>query len=137
MPAHFNASAFIVQVAAHLGHEADVEDTFSLSGKLSNRNGCTQPGHLCTLTRVNRNKRIYKPKAADLLAEYMKQYRRLPRLGEDVDPLDADAADEGSGTPTAIAAALSLNELFSSCPCYVLDVVLALSSCALVLALNW
>ena len=71
-----------------------MEDTFSLSGKLSNRNGCTQPGHLCTLTRVNRNKRIYKPPWKDILAAYVKEYRKLPRLGDDVDPLGEDDDDD-------------------------------------------
>lgn len=86
------------QVSAHLGHEADAEDTFSLSGKLSNRNGKTTPGHLCTLTRVHRNSKIFKPLWQDILKAYMREYRKLPRLGDDVDDAsDDDASDGGDG----------------------------------------
>mmetsp|Transcript_37737 Transcript_37737/g.91788 ORF Transcript_37737/g.91788 Transcript_37737/m.91788 type:complete len:247 (-) Transcript_37737:163-903(-) len=71
------------QTVVHISHEANAEDTFSLSGSLSNDNTHTCPGFLSRLTRMQRNKTRYMPSAAKILEKYKEKFRQ-PRLGEDV-----------------------------------------------------
>ena len=81
------------QVSSHLAHEANAEDTFSLSGKLSNPNTHTQPGFLATLVRTNKNRAVYDPTHKEVLAAYKREYGKLPSLGDDV--TDDEEEDEG------------------------------------------
>ena len=85
------------QVSPHLAHEGNAEETFSLSGKLSNDNTHTQPGFLATLVRINKNRSRCDPSASDILKGYKKKYGKLPELGEDVVP-DAEAGPEAVRT---------------------------------------
>ena len=97
------------QVSSHLAHEGNAEETFSLSGKLSNDNTHTQPGFLATLVRINKNRNRCDPSAPAILKGYKAKYGKLPELGEDVVP-DADVeaeaeaqADAGSGDASSSA----------------------------------
>ena len=88
------------QVSSHLAHEGNAEETFSLSGKLSNDNTHTQPGFLATLVRINKNRSRCDPSASDILKGYKKKYGKLPELGEDVVP-DAEAEPEAEDAADA------------------------------------
>lgn len=81
------------QVSSHLGHEANAEDTFSLSGKLSNPNTKTGPGFLASMVRVNKNRSAHDPSSKAVLGAYKKKHRKLPTLGEDV--TDDEGSDQG------------------------------------------
>ncbi|KAL1500555.1 hypothetical protein AB1Y20_013210 [Prymnesium parvum] len=89
LPLHYK---LFMQVASHRGNEANAEDTFSLSGSLSNRNTHTQPGFLATLVRINKNRRVSEPTWKAILSAYKHKHRKLPTLGDDVtDDEDEDA----------------------------------------------
>ena len=53
-----------------LAHEGNAEDTFSLSGKLSNDNKTTRPGFLANMVRINKNRAVCDPSPSLILAEY-------------------------------------------------------------------
>ena len=72
------------QTASHRPHEGNAEDTFSLSGRLSNRNTHTNPSFLSTLVRINKNKKSKKPNEKECLTAYKLKHTTLPTLGEDV-----------------------------------------------------
>ena len=88
------------QVSSHLAHEGNAEETFSLSGKLSNDNTHTQPGFLATLVRINKNRSRCDPSAPAILKGYKAKYGKLPELGEDVVP-DADGEAEAEAQADA------------------------------------
>ena len=72
------------QVSAHLAHEGNAEETFSLAGRLSHDNTHTQPGFLSALVRTNKNRSAYDPPVKAILGQYKSEYRKLPDLGDDV-----------------------------------------------------
>ena len=55
-------------------HEGNSENTFSLSGKLSNPNTHTGPDFLSRLVRMNKNKVAHKPTTKRLRALYRSRY---------------------------------------------------------------
>ena len=83
-----------VQVSSHLAHEGNAEETFSLSGRLSNDNTHTQPGFLATLVRINKNRRLHNPSWKEIMGLYKRKYHKLPTLGDDVTD-DEDASQDG------------------------------------------
>jgi hypothetical protein len=85
--------ALFQQVSAHLAHEGNAEETFSLGGNLSNSNTKTQPGFLATLVRINKNRKVYEPNDKDILCSYKKKFRKLPMLGDDVTDDEDDNED--------------------------------------------
>lgn len=80
------------QTAVHVCSEANAEDTFSLSGSLSNENTHTGADFLACLTRINRNKRRYKPPAQVVLNKYIVKFRECPMLGDDVTEVDCHSS---------------------------------------------
>ena len=64
-------------------HEGNSENTFSLSGKLSNGNTHTEPDHLSRLVRINKNKGVCKPTHELLRRKYRMKFAASPE-GEDV-----------------------------------------------------
>jgi len=56
MPLHY---ALAKQVHSYLAREANAEETFSLSGKLSDPNVRGDPGFLERRTRINKNRSVY------------------------------------------------------------------------------
>lgn len=91
VPLHYK---LFKQVASHRGNEANAENTFSLSGSLSNTNTHTQPGFLSTLVKINKNKALYNPKLKAVLGAYKTKYNKLPKLGDDV--TDDDSSDHSN-----------------------------------------
>ena len=89
MPLHY---ALAKQVHSHLAHEANAEETFSLSGKLSDPNARGDPGFLERRTRINKNRPVYSPTAAEVLKGYKAKFRKVPALGDDVTD---DEGEEG------------------------------------------
>lgn len=87
------------QTVVHIPHEANAETTFSLSGSLSCDNTHTGVDFLSHLTRIARNKKIYKPPALVVLKKYLQKFR-MPGSGEDVMDLD-DGKSEGSDSSGA------------------------------------
>ena len=83
------------QVNSHLGNEANAEDTFSLSGKLSNPNTKTGPGYLASLVRINKNRACLDPVSKVVLTAYKLKFRKLPTMGDDV--TDDEGSDAGDG----------------------------------------
>ena len=84
------------QMSSHRPHEANCEETFSLSNKLSDDNGKTLPGFLAALVRITKNRTACDPNPTDILKDYVKEYKKLPELGDDV--TDAESGNEVSGT---------------------------------------
>lgn len=54
------------QTCVHIPHEANAEDTFSLSGSLSNDNGQTGSAFLSRLTRMARNRARFDPSSSQV-----------------------------------------------------------------------
>ena len=73
------------QLAAHLPHEANSEQTFSIAGNLSDPN--IRPHYLALLTRVRINKDIFEPTVEAIKARYYKKYSKAGKVPE-------EAADE-------------------------------------------
>lgn len=82
------------QTCVHIGHEANAEDTFSLSGSLSNENGHTGIDFLSRLTRIQKNKERYKPLSKAVLDKYLGKFSK-PKEGEDVEDVP-ESDNEGS-----------------------------------------
>ena len=78
------------QTASHRAHEGNAEDTFSLSGSLSNPNTHTGPSLLSALVRINKNKSSFKPESSQLLQMYISKHKKVPTLGEDVTDDDGE-----------------------------------------------
>ena len=84
------------QVSSHVAHEGNAEETFSLSGRLSNDNTHTQPGFLATLVRINKNRGLYNPSWNEIMAAYKRKHHKLPTLGDDVTDDEDASQDEES-----------------------------------------
>mmetsp|Transcript_22988 Transcript_22988/g.62962 ORF Transcript_22988/g.62962 Transcript_22988/m.62962 type:complete len:160 (-) Transcript_22988:64-543(-) len=82
---------FIVfkQCASHLSHEANVEQIFSLAGRLADPN--MLPENLTRFTRVHFNGKAYKPPCDAILVRYMKLFTKAGQHAED---LNADGEEE-------------------------------------------
>ena len=79
------------QVSAHILTEANCEDFFSLTGRLSNENGCTEAAFMSRLARISRNKSGFTPNPAALYKAYLKKFNKV-NFGEDV--VECDASDD-------------------------------------------
>lgn len=88
-PLHYS---LFIQVMSHISIEANSENTFSLSGKLSNPNTKTAPDFLGTLVRVQANKTVYKPTWKQIFTAYEDKWG-TPNMGEDVDALSCASSD--------------------------------------------
>ena len=56
---------------------------------------CTcRPGFLQRLVRINKNRANYEPTHKEILKGYMRKYRKMPTLGEDVSDAESEG-DEG------------------------------------------
>ena len=66
------------QTAAHIPHEANVEQVFSLAGRLADVH--RDPSHLARLVMIARNKRVFKPKYKDLLSRYYQKFSKAGKL---------------------------------------------------------
>lgn len=97
-PLHYQ---LFIEVMSHISIEANSEDTFSLSKKLSNPNTHTKPDMLSTLVRIQANKKVHKPAAKKVFEAYVEKWGDTP-LGDDVDAADVgDAEDPGSDASDA------------------------------------
>ena len=74
---------FIVfkQCASHLLHEANVEQIFSLAGRLSDLN--LDPDQLAMLVRIHFNKKAWMPTTDEIRELYFKKYRKAGQTLED------------------------------------------------------
>ena len=86
--------ALAKQLHSHLAHEANAEETFSLSGRLSDPNARGDPGFLERRTRINKNRPVYDPPASAVLKAYKAKYRKLPALGDDVTDDEGEEGDD-------------------------------------------
>jgi len=82
------------QTCVHIAHEANAENTFSLSGSLSNENTHTGSCFLSRSTRIQSNKCRLKPDPKLVLKRYLAKYRK-PTPGEDVEDVAEAESDEG------------------------------------------
>jgi hypothetical protein len=82
LPLHF---IIFKQCASHLAHEANVEQIFSLAGKLADPN--LKVENLGILTRIHFNKKAFTPKPDDILAAYLALYAAEE---EEANETDAD-----------------------------------------------
>ena len=57
------------QTASHLPHEGNVEQIFSLGGRLSDLN--MNPSYLATLVFIGSNEKTYMPPMKDILQRYI------------------------------------------------------------------
>ena len=92
LPLHYTLAK---QVHSHLAHEANAEETFSLSGRLSDPNARGDPGFLERRTRINKNRSVHDPSQEAVLKAYKAKYRKLPELGDDVTDDEGEEGDDG------------------------------------------
>ena len=71
------------QVSAHIPHEANSEQTFSLSGNLSDPN--MKPLFLAKLTRTGINKNIFKPSHEAICNRYFAKFSKGGKVPEQED----------------------------------------------------
>ena len=69
------------QVASHLPHEGNVEQIFSLGGRLSDPN--MNPAYLATLVFIGSNEKAYMPPVKDILQRYLRKFSKHGKLLED------------------------------------------------------
>ena len=60
------------QTASHLPHEGNVEQIFSLGGRLSDPN--MNPSYLATLVFIGSNEKTYMPLMKDILQRYLRKF---------------------------------------------------------------
>ena len=76
-------------------HEGNSENTFSLSGTLSNENTHTQPDHLSRMVRINKNKGVCKPTHQVLRKKYHGRYATSYELDDGASESDLeDSSDD-------------------------------------------
>ena len=89
------------QVSSHLGHEANSEQLFSRSGKLSDDNGKMDPHRLAVWTSIGVNRRVYEPSVQQIMERYFLKFSKGGKTVHDddlglIDPDgDVNAADGG------------------------------------------
>ena len=84
------------QTASHLPHEGNVEQIFSLGGRLSDPN--MNPAYLAILVYIGMNSKVYMPPTKDIFQRYLRKFSKAGKL------LDADGlgfADEPTSPPIA------------------------------------
>ena len=68
------------QTASHLPHEGNVEQIFSLGGRLSDPN--MNPAYLATLVFIGSNKKVYMPPKKDIWQRYLRKFSKNGKLVE-------------------------------------------------------
>ena len=81
------------QVSSHLGHEANSEQLFSQSGKLSDDNGKMDPHRLAVWTSIGVNRSIYEPSTKQIMERY---FLKFSKGGKTVHDDDLGLVDTGS-----------------------------------------
>jgi hypothetical protein len=69
------------QTASHLPHEGNVEQIFSLGGRLSDPN--MNPAYLATLVFIGANCKVYMPPTKDIWQRYLRKFTKQGKLLED------------------------------------------------------
>ena len=68
------------QTASHLPHEGNVEQVFSLGGRLSSPS--MNPAYLATLVFVGSNRKVYMPPKKDIWQRYLRKFTKQGKLLE-------------------------------------------------------
>jgi hypothetical protein len=68
------------QTASHLPHEGNVEQVFSLGGRLSDPR--MNPAYLATLVFVGSNWKVYMPPKKDIYQRYLRKFTKQGKLLE-------------------------------------------------------
>ncbi|KAL1512023.1 hypothetical protein AB1Y20_005298 [Prymnesium parvum] len=79
-PRHF---CVFKQCAAHLHHEANVEQIFSLAGRISDPS--LDPEHLQRMVQVNFNRKFHMPTIEKIRAKYFVKYRKAGSVNKNKD----------------------------------------------------
>ena len=66
------------QTATHIPHEANVEQVFSLAGRLADVH--RDPSHLSRMVMIARNKSVFKPEVKKLLSRYFQKFSKAGEL---------------------------------------------------------
>ena len=88
-------------LSSHIGHEANSEQLFSRSGKLSDDNGKMDPHRLAVWTSTGVNHSVYEPSAKQIMERYFLKFSKDGKQVHDddiglIDPNgDVDAANDG------------------------------------------
>ena len=82
------------QCASHLHHEANVEQIFSLAGRLSDPN--LDPHRLPTLVRIHFNKKAFMPSKLDIRKRYVLKFRKAGQSHDEEDEVESNATAEAS-----------------------------------------
>lgn len=88
-PRHF---VVFKQCAAHLHHEANVEQIFSLAGRIADPS--LDPEHLQRMVQVNFNKKFHMPTIENIRAKYYSKYRKAGSSGSKLD-VEKDEVEDG------------------------------------------
>ena len=78
------------QVCCHICHEGNTEQLFSLSGALSDDNGCMSPDNLATWTAVGANLGTFKPGVQAIMNRYLKKFSKAGKASAEDELLEAD-----------------------------------------------
>ena len=78
-------------MASHLFHEANTEQTFSLSGRLADPN--MDPAYLGLLTSIAKNMAAFMTSVGAILARYRLKYSQSGRLWEEEEDAELGFAD--------------------------------------------
>jgi hypothetical protein len=77
------------QCASHLHHETNVEQIFSLAGRLSDPN--FYPHRLPTLLRIHFKKKTFMPSKQAIRERYFRKYRKAGQSHDKEDGVESDA----------------------------------------------
>ena len=80
------------QTASHLPHEGNVEQIFSLGGRLSDPN--MNPAYLSTLVFVGSNEKVYIPAYKDIWQRYLRKFTKNGKLMESEYHLEIKQEDD-------------------------------------------
>ena len=77
------------QTASHLPHEGNVEQYFSLGGRLSDPN--MNPQYLAILVSIGANAKVFMPSTKDIWQRYLKKFSKNGKLLETDMGVDVNA----------------------------------------------
>ena len=77
------------QTASHLPHEGNVEQYFSLGGRLSDPN--MNPQYLAILVSIGANAKVFMPSTKDIRQQYLKTFSKNGKLLETDMGVDVNA----------------------------------------------
>ena len=86
-----------LELAAHLPHEANSEQTFSIAGNLSDPN--IRPHYLALLTRVNINKGVFEPSVEAIRARYYAKFSKAGKVPEEEEEEEYISVPPGAPAP--------------------------------------